>query len=154
MAMKATPDPLWKSHPMQQLEAVAVTPDGHVLVQAEGQVTELDGRGQAVGTAVASPKGRFLAGRVDTKNGAQDLYKGRWDSKPILGHDIDGDGEEDIVVPSSQGVVVYDKNGETILRLRSHDVRVETDVGDLDGKPGAEIALHVEHYGLVVLGKK
>lgn len=152
--MKATPDAMWKSPPLQGLEAVALTPDGHVLVQADEAVTELDARGQVVGTAAAPPKGRQLTGRVKTKDGDIDLYKGRWDATPILGHDVDGDGEDDIVVPSSQGVVVYDKSGNTILRLRSHDVRVEADVGDLDGKPGAEIALHVEHYGLVVLGKK
>jgi thiol-disulfide isomerase/thioredoxin len=154
IVMKATPDPMWKSPPMQQLEAVALTPEGNVVVQADGELTELDGRGKVVASGAAPPKGRFLAGRVKTKDGHADLYKGRWDADPILGHDVDGDGEEDIVVPSSQGVVVYDKQGDTILRLRSHDVRVETDVGDLDGKPGAEIALHVEHYGLVVLGKK
>ena len=152
--MKATPDAMWKSPPLQQLEAVALTPDGNVLVQADGEVTELDPRGKVVGSGSAPPKGRQLAGRVKTKDGNVDLYKGRWDATPILGHDVDGDGEDDIVVPSSQGVVVYDKAGGTILRLRSHDVRVDTDVGDLDGKPGAEIALHVEHYGLVVLGKK
>ena len=152
--MKATPDPLWKTPIIQELEGVQLMPGGTVAVQADGELTEYDGRGKVVAKGTKTPTGRFHAGRVSTKGGEVDLYRGRWDSEPILGHDVDGDGEEDIVVPGHQGVVVYNKAGDTILRIRSHDVGLETTVGDLDDTPGAELAIHVEHYGLVVLGKK
>jgi hypothetical protein len=55
-------------------------------------------------------------------------------------------------VAGQQGVIVYDQSGQPILRVRSHDVGITAAVGDLDGKPGDELALFVDHYGLVVLG--
>ncbi len=151
--MKTVPEPLWKTPAVSQLEAAAISPQGGVLMQADGKLTEFDARGKVTAKARAVPKGKFLAGRLETKGGAVDIFKGQWGAQPIVDVDVDGDGTNDIIVPSRQGVVAYDQQGRQLLRIRSHDVGVTLTVGDFDGKPGAEVALFVEHYGLVVLGK-
>lgn len=46
------------------------------------------------------------------------------------------------------------KSGDVLLRIRSGEVALTIGVGDLDGKPVAELAIAVENYGVVVLGKK
>jgi thiol-disulfide isomerase/thioredoxin len=152
VAMKAVPDPLWTSVPFEELEAVRVDPAGGLVVQADGQLVRLSARGKVVARGGQAPEGRTLSGRVDTPDGVLDFFEGQWDPTPVLDHDIDGDGRDDVVVAGQQGVIVYDQSGQPILRVRSHDVGITAAVGDLDGKPGDELALFVDHYGLVVLG--
>ncbi len=154
VAMKAVPDPMWKSTPFKELESVKLDPAGGLLVQADGELFALSARGELKSRGGKVPEGRTLSGRIDTPDGPLDLFEGEWDPSPLLGHDIDGDGQDDIVVPGRQGVIVYDQQGAPILRVRSHDVGVKAAVGDLDGKAGDELVLFVKHYGLIVLGKK
>jgi len=154
VAMKAVPDPFWTSAPFEQLEAVRVDPAGGLLVQANGELMRLSPRGKVIERVGKAPEGRKLAGRIDTPDGMVDLYEGEWDPSPKLDVDVDGDGRDDIVVAGRQGVIAYDQSGQPILRVRSHDVGITAAVGDLDGKPGDELALFVEHYGVVVLGKQ
>ena len=154
IVLKSIPDPLWKSRQYQDLDAVVVSPRGTILVQADGKLTELDARGQTLSRDGAVPKGRTLSRRIENGGAHADLFKGRWDPDPIVDVDVDGDGEDDIVIAGDGGIIAYDRDGNTILRLRSHDVGFTTAVGNLDGKPGDELALFVDHYGLVVLGPK
>lgn len=154
IAMKAVPDPLWTSAPFESLEAVRVDPAGGLVVQADGKLVRLSARGKVVARGGEAPEGRTLSGRIDAPDGVLDVYEGQWDPTPILEHDIDGDGRDDLVVPGSQGIIAYDAAGQPILRVRSHDVGITAAVGDLDGKPGDELVLFVEHYGVVVLGRR
>lgn len=154
VAMKAVPDPFWTSAPFEKLEAVRIDPAGGLAVQANGELLRLDARGKLVERRGKAPEGRKLSGRIDGPDGMLDLFEGEWDPAPILEHDVDGDGRDDVVVPGRQGVIAYDAAGQPILRVRSHDVGITAAVGDLDGKPGEELALFVEHYGVVVLGKQ
>lgn len=154
VAMKAVPDPLWTSAPFEKLEAVEIDPAGGLAVQANGELVRLSPRGKLVERRGKAPEGRKLSGRIDTPDGMIDVFEGEWDPSPMLEHDVDGDGRDDVVVAGRQGVIVYDPSGQPILRVRSHDVGITAAVGDLDGKPGEELALFVEHYGVVVLGKQ
>jgi hypothetical protein len=113
---------------------------------------KLSARGKITARGAKAPEGRKLSGRVETPEGPLDYFEGEWDPSPMLDHDVDGDGRDDVVVAGRQGVIVYDPSGQPILRVRSHDVGITAAVGDLDGKPGEELALFIEHYGLVVLG--
>jgi hypothetical protein len=40
-----------------------------------------------------------------------------------------------------------------VLELRTHEADMSAAIGNLDGKPGDEIALAIRHYGVVVLGR-
>jgi hypothetical protein len=153
VAMQAVPDPLWRSRPFQELESVILAPGGGVAVQANGELFEIDAKGKAKATGEKAPEGRTLGGRIKGPSGNVDLFKGRWDPRPLVDYDIDGDGNKDVVLPARRGLVAYDPTGKPLLRIRSHDVGVSAGVGDLDGRPGDEIVLAVQHYGLVVLGR-
>ncbi len=153
VAYKSVPDVLWRSRPLAKLEAVAAVPGGGLLAQADGRLVELDPRGNVRAKGREAPEGRVLVGRVKRGAAQLDLFRSESAPKAILGHDVDGDGRDDIVVTDREGVVAYDLEGNTILRMRAHDVGIETAVGDLDGKPGAELALSVQHFGVVVLGR-
>lgn len=154
LAYKSVPKLRWKSRPLHELEAVVADPSGGLVVQADGELVELDARGQARRTGVQVPPGRVLAGRMATPRGEIDLFKAEWSPAPRFEHDVDGDGRADVLIASDNGVVVYDADGDAIVRLRSGDVDLQATVGELDGKPGAEIAVAVAHYGVVVLGRK
>ena len=153
VAMKAVPDPMWTSAPFKELESVKIDPTGGLVVQADGELFELSPRGEIKSKDTKAPEGRTHSGRIDTPEGTVDVFQGKWDPAPELQHDIDGDGQDDVVVAGRHGVIVYDREGQPLLRVRSHDVSIKVAVGDLDGKAGDEVVLFVEHYGLVVLGK-
>jgi peroxiredoxin len=152
--MQVVPDPLWKSHPFKELEAVTVGDDGQVVVQADGKIYELDAAGRARPTGREAPKGRTLAARTGGDGKSVDLFKGKWDPEPNTRVDIDGDGKPDVLLATDGGIVAFDASGKEILRVRSHDVNLTVGAGDLDGKPGDELAIAVQHYGVVVLGRK
>lgn len=65
---------------------------------------------------------------------------------------LDGDGHNDIVVRGHFGVVAYDAQATRSCRIRGKHTGLTTALDDLDGKPGDELAILVDHYGLVVLG--
>ncbi|MCA9706948.1 MAG: redoxin domain-containing protein, partial [Myxococcales bacterium] len=146
VAMKAVPDPMWTSAPFKELEAVHVDPKGGLVVQADGELIELSARGKIESRGKKAPEGRTLSGRIATPDGTVDVYEGKWDPTPVLDHDVDGDGEDDVVVAGRQGLIVYDRQGKPLLRVRSHDVGLTVAVGDLDGKAGDEVVIFVEHY--------
>lgn len=153
LAMKAVPEARWKTEAVEGLEAVAVS-GSDVLVQVDGSVLRYGADGKARGKGTKAPEG-MQAGGVATVDGKSvDVYLGRWDDAPITDFDVDGDGEADIIVTSRGGVVAYNASGKPILKIRGEGAGLSTAVGDLDGKPGAELAIFVEHYGLVVLGSK
>ena len=152
VAMKAVPQPMWTSASFKDLEAVRVDPNGAVVLQSDGELVQIGARGEVTRGGLAAPKGRTLSGRLAVGDSAVDLFQGAWDPLPTIDRDLDGDGRNDIVVGNHAGVVVYDPQGQPLLRVRSHDVGVQVAIGDVDGKPGAEVVLLVEHYGIVVLG--
>jgi thiol-disulfide isomerase/thioredoxin len=152
--MKAVPEPVWTSAPFTELEAVHVDPAGGLVLQADREIFEIDARGTITARGKHAPEGRELAGRMVTRDGVVDLYRGMWDPAPQTGQDLDGDGHADVLIANNTGMVVYDTQGQPLLRVRSHDLELHAALGDLDGEPGAELALLIKHYGLVVLGKR
>ena len=153
LAMKAIPEARWKTDAIEGLEAVAVT-DSDVLVQIDGQVLRYGAEGTTKGESIKAPDGMQAGGSATIDGKTVPIFLGRWDDAPITDADIDGDGKNDIVVISDGGVVAYDQSGTPILKIRGEGAGLSAAVGDLDGKPGAELAVFVEHYGLVVLGAK
>ncbi|MGH1342418.1 MAG: redoxin domain-containing protein [Nannocystales bacterium] len=153
LAMKAVPEARWKTDGIDGLEAVAVS-GSDVLVQVDGSILRYGADGKARGKGTKAPQGMQAGGSTTLDGKDVDIYLGRWDDAPITDFDVDGDGEADIIVTSRGGVVAYNHAGTPILKIRGEGTSLSTAVGDLDGKPGAELAIFVEHYGLVVLGKK
>ena len=150
--MKAVPKPQWKTEAIDGLESLVVSPGGEVVAQAEGVLTTFGADGQVLHHGRTAPEGRMHRATLQTKDGEVELFGGRWDSQPVTDFDVDGDGQNDIVVRGHSGVVAYDAQGNTILRIRGKDTGLTTALGNLDGKPGDELAIFVDHYGLVVLG--
>lgn len=154
VAMKAVPESLWKTEGIDELESVVVNAKGEVMAQADGVLTVYGPDGTVLKHGDKAPEGRFHRASLETGSGTVSLYGGKWDSTPDTRFDIDGDGRNDIVVQGRSGLVAYDATGKPILRIRGKDTGLTTAIGDLDGKPGAEIAVFVDHYGLVVLGSQ
>ena len=151
--MKAVPEARWKTDAIEGLEAVA-TAGSDVLVQVDGEVLRYGADGKTKGSTTKAPEGMQAGGSATIDGKTVPVFQGRWDDAPITDADIDGDGKNDIVVLSRGGVVAYDQSGNAILKIRGEGAGLSAAVGDLDGKPGAELAIFVEHYGLVVLGAK
>ena len=152
VAMKAVPKPRWKTEVLDGLESLVVTPGREVVAQAEGVLTTYGADGRVLRHGRNVPEGRMYQAALQTKDGNVELYGAGQGEPPVTDYDLDGDGSNDILVRGRSGVVVYDAAGNTILRIRGKDTGLNTAVGDLDGKPGAELAIFVDHYGLVVLG--
>ncbi|MBV1859090.1 MAG: redoxin domain-containing protein [Nannocystaceae bacterium] len=153
LAMKAIPEARWKTEGIEGLEAVAVS-GSDVLVQVDGSVLRYGADGKTRGKGTKAPEGMQAGGTAIVDGKSVELYLGRWDKAPITDFDVDGDGRPDIIITSNGGIVAYNDAGTPILKIRGEGAGLSTAVGDLDGKPGAEVAIFVEHYGLVVLGKK
>lgn len=154
MALRYTPEQAWKSAPFDDLVAVRLDASGAPLVQDENGLHRLDDDGKPAGDATEAPgELRTLSGTVNTPDGRTlHVFEGMWDATPRLDADIDGDGIPEIVVPRGSGVLAYSIDGEVVLRIDSGDVGLDVAIGDLDGRPGDELVLVVEHYGLVTLG--
>lgn len=150
---KADSKQMWRSRPFERIERVNIGPAGEVLVQADGDLVELDARGKETSRRPA-PKDREHSGRVELDGAIVDVFQAKFDAGPKLRHDLDGDGRNDVVIDGGLGLVAYDAAGAPLLELRGHETDMSAALGDLDGKPGAEIALAIRHYGIVVLGRK
>jgi thiol-disulfide isomerase/thioredoxin len=158
MALKADSKEMWRSRPFARIESVHIGPSGEVLVQADGDLVELDARGAEktqAGSAARrpAPEGRNLSGRTQIDGKTVDVFEAKFDASPQLRYDLDADGRNDVVVVSEQGIIAYDGAGTPMLELRTHENDMTAAIGNLDGKPGDEIALAIRHYGVVVLGR-
>jgi peroxiredoxin len=154
------PRRLWTARGFENLQTVYPDPLGGVLVQDAERIYRLDAAGRISAAPVVVPPGRVLVGRVAETGG--DLYVFQsvtwyrdwsWTDPVWLDQDVDGDGEPDVIISTGMGLVAYRLDGTPILKIRSHDKRMVAAVGELDGTPGAEVALYIEHYGLVALGR-
>lgn len=153
LAMKAIPEARWKTDAVEGLESVA-TAGSDVLVQVDGEVLRYGADGKTKGDPTKAPEGMQTGGAAMIEGTPVPVFQGRWDDAPVTDVDIDGDGKNDIVVLGRGGVVAYAQDGTPILEVRGEGAKLSAAVGELDGKPGAELAIFVEHYGLVVLGAK
>ncbi len=144
----------WTTERIADLEVAKADPRGGVVYQAGTALKALDVAGKPVAEDGTVPTGRKLAARMAAGGGTIDFFTGPWDSAPNVNADIDGDGTKDIVVVGSRNVRAYTISGKVILSADTGEENIENAaVGDLDGKPGDEIALLIDKYGLVVLGK-
>jgi hypothetical protein len=151
--LKADAKEMWRSRPFTRIETVQVAPTGEILVQADGDVVELDARGNETARR-AAPSDRDLSGRANIDGKTLDLFEAKFDDAPRLGHDLDADGKDEVVVVSDTGLIAYDAAGNPVLELRTNETEMKAALGDLDGKPGHELALAVRHYGIIVLGRR
>jgi thiol-disulfide isomerase/thioredoxin len=150
---KADSKQRWRSRPFTRIERVNIGPAGEVLVQADGDIVELDARGVETSRRPA-PADREHSGRVELDGAIVDVFEAKFDAGPKLRHDLDADGKNDVVIDGGLGLIAYDAAGTPLLELRTNETDMSAALGDLDGKPGAEIALAIRHYGIVVLGHK
>jgi thiol-disulfide isomerase/thioredoxin len=111
VVMQAVPEPLWRSRPFKELESVVVVSGGEVMVQAKGEIFALDAKGKDRSAGTKPPEGRTLGGRLEGPGGSIDLFGGMWDPRPLVEHDVDGDGGNDVVIPAHGGLVAYDAGG-------------------------------------------
>ncbi|MEM6295474.1 MAG: redoxin domain-containing protein [Myxococcota bacterium] len=151
LAMKAVPKPRWKTDAIEGLESVSVA-GKDVVVQVDGELLRYGADGTVTARGTQAPDGLEHGGITTLEGDAVDVYSGPWDPHAITDIDIDGDGRNEIIVAKNSGVVAYGADGTPVLKIRGEGLT--TAFGELDGKPGAEMAVFVEHYGLVVLGKK
>lgn len=156
IAYNTTPKERWKTPRIADLDNLVTDPEGIILAQVGDLIMSFDASGVQKDKSWPAPKGWDLTGSmVLDKVGRLDFFKGSWDRKPLLGHDIDGDGQEDIVIANWESMRAYDQSGKMILKLGSDEETLSAiGIGNLDGLPGDEVALDIENYGLVVLGRK
>jgi hypothetical protein len=152
--MKSVPQPFWKTPPLKDPQALVLDPNAGVVVQTDGRLIQFATNGTVSADRREPPANRILNARMATPAGIRDIFSGEWSPKALVDFDIDGDGRNDIVIADDSGVVAYDQSGKTLLKIRSGDVGITATAGELDGLPGAELAIAVDHYGLVVLGRK
>ncbi len=154
-ALGTTSTTTWKTERLDGIEAIGRDPRGTLLVQKESVLLPLDASGKLAAAGEDVPRSREFAGRMAVGEGTIDFFTGTWDRKPTLGHDVDGDGREDIVFVGSRSVRAFAADGRPLLRIDGGEERIlSADIGNLDGRPGDEIALLIDKYGLVVLGRK
>jgi thiol-disulfide isomerase/thioredoxin len=154
VALGTTSGTTWKTERLDGIEAIGSDPRGTLLVQKEGTLLALDASGKLSAAGTEVPRSRDFAGRMAVGAGTIDFFTGTWDREPILGHDVDGDGREDIVLIGYRSVRAFAADGRLLLRIDGGEERIlSAGLGKLDGRPGDEIALLIDKYGLVVLGR-
>ncbi len=153
LAMKAVPQPRWKTDAVEGLESVSI--EGRdIVLQVDGELLHYGADGTVTARGTQAPNGLEHSGVTTLDGTVVDVYRGPWDPSPITDIDIDGDGRNEIIVAKNSGIIAYAADGTPVLKIRGEGAGMTAAFGDLDGKPGAELAIFVEHYGLVVLGKK
>jgi peroxiredoxin len=156
VAVKNLPEwQLWRNDDFQEIESVVRDPHGFLLVQEDDRIKSLDAAGRVGAEAVPSPEGFTLEGRIAVDaDRTWDFYSGLYDRSPELRHDIDGDGQAELLIVTWDGLVAYDvRDGELVLKIAGDDTSFRAAFGDIDGRPGDEIVLFVRQYGLVTLGR-
>lgn len=154
VALGTTSTTTWKTERIDGIETIGSDPRGTLLVQREDALLALDASGTLAAAGAEVPRSREFAGRMAVGAGTIDFFIGPWDRKPTLGHDVDGDGKEDVVVIGNRSVRAFAADGRPLLRIDGGEERIlSADLGNLDGRPGDEIALLIDKYGLVVLGR-
>ncbi len=154
-ALRFVPDPLWDNPDVPELQAVRYDPAGTLVAQIDDRLHVLNAAGAASEEALEVRGGFTHSGRIALGESRWlDFFAGQWDRAPMLDHDIDGDGRNDVVIATWGGIEAYDIDGTPILRIKGEDTSFDVAIGDLDGRPGDEIVLSVRHYGLIALGRK
>lgn len=147
------PKERWKAGPFESVESVRAAGGGSTNVQTADGLITIDAAGKPSEKARPVPAGMLYSGRLQQGTRALDVFEGPYDPTPILDVDVDGNGEDDIVLLGRGSVRAYDAKGFEILRIDGDENTWVAAIGDLDGKPGAELVLAIRHYGLVALGR-
>jgi len=154
VAKRSLPGILWKTAALGAVWSVVPDPLGNLLVQTEEGIQPLDYNGR-LRAAVPVPGGAILKGRIDAGNGRTlDVFGPRYYADVDVGHDLDGDGRNDILVSSPGAIQVFSRQGKTLLSLRitNNQIGPMPVLENLDGRPGDELVLAIPEYGLVALG--
>jgi thiol-disulfide isomerase/thioredoxin len=147
---------LWKTDHIRDLVAAAPDVGDGVVYQSGNVLKSLDARGRPLRDEGDVPAGYNLVGRIAVGGGWLDVFsdKTRRFARSVEFHDVDGDGAKEIVITDGHHVKAFKPDGTLMLLLDTGEVSIRaTAWGDLDGKPGDELALVLDKYGLVVLGR-
>lgn len=147
------PKERWKAGPFESVESVRAAGGGSTKVQTADGLITIDAAGKPSEKARPVPAGMLYSGRLQQGTRALDVFEGPYDPTPILDVDVDGNGQDDIVIVGRGSVRAYDLTGREILRIDGDENTWVAAIGNLDGKPGAELVLAIRHYGLVALGR-
>jgi hypothetical protein len=145
----------WRNDDFKELQGLTPLPGGGFLALVDDELRTVTSEGRFAETLGKTPEGYTLSGRVSAEDGGhRNLFAGQWDDDPLLDHDIDGDGDKEIVIATGDGLIAFDAaNGSPILRISGDDTSFQAALGDLNGLPGDEVVLFVRQYGIVVLGR-
>ena len=147
------PATLWQRADFGSLRSVRIGPQGEILVHSEQGLIALDARGkEGGGFRPISDRASFEGRLVRPSGETLDILAPAEPWAMDLEHDLDGDGRPEIVYVMD-GVLVYSEEGDLILNLGAAGLwGGQVSLGDLDGRPGDELAMTIPNFGLVVLG--
>ncbi|MCI0410738.1 MAG: hypothetical protein L0191_19625 [Acidobacteria bacterium] len=148
--------PVWQKDGLRESAAVLAGPGNTLLVQSKGRVEVLNWEGRRLDSNPAPPfcqlKGRLQRDEKHFQEffGDPDAYNQVIETR----YDLDGDGANDLLLVDPPALVAYDASGNLLLQMEVNGQNFfPAAVGDLDGRPGAEIVVAVPNYGLVALGR-
>ena len=155
-ALRNVPQLLWSYASPDPLRHLLVDGRGTIRAQSSKGLFTIDAAGNAEMPSATSENSLIYRGEVaDAQGEPLRVFGMRYAGLIDTGHDLDGDGRNDIVLVSRAGVSAFAADGEMILSLVTTENQTEPIValGDLDGRPGDEMVLFIPQYGLVALGK-
>ena len=156
IALGSVGRPRWIHRSTQPLNGVTVDARGTIWAESDGGLSPIDASGKS-GTAVMRAFG-FMRIVGETRDGKGELLRvldGRdLDHRVDVDHDLDGDGRDDVVIASQNGVVAYDPDGRLILSVASGEWGLGMALANLDGRTGDEMVLFLPKYGLMALGRQ
>lgn len=154
VALPSVPVSTWETaQPEGSVRNLVTTAEGQPVFETKGGHFLVDAKGASQPLPFRAPTGRQILGR-----GGEGTWGGSWllggaaISEMYEGEDLDGDGEEDVLLRVGASILGVRADGEVILHLRRPYGDFELAVGDLDGRPGSELAFLTEGDGLRIMG--
>ncbi|HMC83349.1 MAG TPA: hypothetical protein VKL61_08970 [Candidatus Polarisedimenticolia bacterium] len=157
VAKRALPGILWKTEEIENLRSARPDFADAAVVQTGDRICTVDRAGRLGRPLFRTPQGKTLIGTLRSGDGRTlDLFGGDFaEGRLDLAHDLNGDGQPEILLAQEGGMLAYGLDGSLRMLLRIVDSLqpVQFAAGNLDGRPGDELVLAIPQYGLVVLGR-